>query len=93
MVTAVLLHGHRPLEGPVPHSQGDPLPSSLLDHLAGLVAAVACNHLTVDLREGGGGKEGRREGGREGGREVSVCTQGNCKRQGSCPQKPRSISV
>ena len=67
MVTAVLLHGDCPLEGPVPDSQGDPLTSCLLDDLTGLIVAVACNHLTIDLKEGGEkGRGGRkREGERE----------------------------
>ena len=60
MIGAVLLHGDGPLEGTIAHAECDSVSSGFLDDFAGLVTAVACNHLSIDLRwEGGGGRRDR----------------------------------
>ena len=49
MVAAVLLHSDGALKGTVSDSKSDPIGRSLLDDLRGLVRAVACDNLTIDL--------------------------------------------
>ena len=49
MVGAVLLHGDGTLKGSVTDSQGDAIPTSLLDQLAHLIGSVACHNFTIDL--------------------------------------------
>ena len=49
VVCAVLLHGDGPLEWPITNGQLDVVGSRLLDALGGLVRAVACNNLSIDL--------------------------------------------
>ena len=70
MIGAVLLHGDGPLEGTIAHAECDSVSSGFLDDFAGLVTAVACNHLSIDLEVGGGrGEERQRERERETERE------------------------
>ena len=51
MVAAVLLHCDGALKGTVSDSKSDPIGGSFLDDLWGLVWAIACDNLTIDLWE------------------------------------------
>lgn len=51
MVGTVFLHGNGTLKWSVTNSQRDAILSSLLDSLGGLVIAVACYNLTIDLEK------------------------------------------
>ena len=56
VIGAVFLHGDGSLERTVANGKRDAGGRGLLDGLAGFVAGEACNHLSLDLEEGGRGR-------------------------------------